>query len=126
MRNLSTQTTFDNVHCVRCGRKLRAAASISAGYGRVCRSRITQAAQVEDLSAFHAWQAEKAREAIEQQAVVPSSRPGLYAVVSGDGVTVYLVDATEGSCTCKAAASGRRCYHLAAALILSAATRKAA
>jgi hypothetical protein len=107
--------------CLRCGRKLTAQASISAGFGRVCRSRIAQAAQAADLSAFHGWQVEKAREAIEMRAVVPSSRRGLYAAVSGDGVTVYLVDATEGSCTCRAAANGRRCYHLAAALILSAA-----
>jgi hypothetical protein len=107
--------------CLRCGRKLTARASVSAGYGRVCRARIARAAQVADLSAFHGWQAEKAREAIEMRAVVPSSRPGLYASVSGDRVTVYLTDAAEGSCTCKAAASGCRCYHLAAALILSAA-----
>jgi len=48
--------------------------------------------------------------------------------VSGDGVTVYLTDAIEGSCTCKAGANGRCCYHLAAALILQAAApvRKAA
>jgi hypothetical protein len=46
--------------------------------------------------------------------------------VSGDGVTVYLVDAQERSCTCRAAANGRRCYHLAGALILSAATARRA
>ena len=111
--------------CLRCGRKLTAQASISAGFGRVCRSRIAQAAQAADLSAFHAWQVEKAREAIEMRAVVPSSRQGLYAAVSGDGVTIYLVDAAADSCTCKAAANGRRCYHLAAALILAAAARAA-
>ena len=114
-------TSEQSVHCLRCGRRLTAAASIGAGYGRVCRSRIAQAAQVADLSAFHAWQAKKAREAIEMRAVVPSSRTGLYVAVSGDGTTVYLVDVLEGSCTCKAAANGRRCYHLAAALILVAA-----
>jgi hypothetical protein len=114
--------------CLRCGRRLTAQSSLSAGYGRTCRARISQAAQTTDLSTFHAWQVDKAREAIEMQAVVPSSRRGLYAAVSGDGVTVYLTDAREGSCTCKAAASGRQCYHLAAALILqaSAAVRKAA
>ncbi len=81
-----------------------------------------------DLSGFKAWQVTKATEAIEEQAVVPSSRPGLYASVSGDGVTVYLTDAIERSCTCKAGANGRLCYHLAAALILQAAApaRKAA
>jgi Family of unknown function (DUF6011) len=117
-----TTTITQPARCLRCGRRLTAAGSVSAGYGRVCRARIAlAAAQVADLAAFHGWQVEKAREAIEMRAVVPSSRPGLYAAVSGDGVTVYLTDAREGSCTCKAAARGRRCYHLASALILSAA-----
>lgn len=107
--------------CLRCGRALTAASSIRAGFGRTCKTRIAEGARAADLSAFHPWQAEKAREAIEQGAIVPSSRPGLYAAVSGDGTTVYLVDVREGSCTCRAAANGRSCYHLAAALILHAA-----
>ena len=96
--------------------------------GRTCRAYVKKAAEAADLSGFHGWQVAKAAEAIEEQAVVPSSRPGLYASVSGDGVTVYLTDAIEGSCTCKAGANGRCCYHLAAALILQAAApvRKAA
>jgi hypothetical protein len=117
MRN-ATET---QARCLRCGRRLTASASISAGYGRTCRSRIRIAAEAADLAGFHGWQVEKAREAIEMRAVVPSSRTGLYASVSSDGVTVYLTDARERSCTCKAAANGRRCYHLVAALILAAA-----
>jgi hypothetical protein len=61
----------------------------------------------------------------------------MYAVTSSGGpvrkaapepVTVYIVDVAERSCTCKAAAHGHRCYHLAAALILDTAStaRKAA
>jgi hypothetical protein len=107
--------------CYRCGRRLTAAASIAAGMGRTCKARITAAAEAVDLSAFSAVQVEKAREAIEMRAVVPSSREGLYAAVASDGVTVYLTDAQQESCTCKAAAHGRRCYHVAAALILAAA-----
>jgi hypothetical protein len=72
--------------------------------GRTCRAYVKKAAEAADLSGFHGWQVAKAAEAIEEQAVVPSSRPGLYASVSGDGVTVYLTDAIEGSCTCKAGA----------------------
>jgi hypothetical protein len=106
--------------CLRCGRRLTASASIAAGRGRTCRAHVRKAAQAADLSAFRGWQVAKAAEAIEEQVVVPSSRPGLYASVSGDGVTVYLTDAIEGSCTCKAGANGRLCYHLAAALILQA------
>lgn len=110
--------------CQSCGRKLTAASSVAAGRGPVCRAKVRKAAQTIDLTEFHGWQVDKARELIEQQAIIPSSRPGLYAAVSGDGVTVYLVDATEASCTCKAAANGRRCYHLAAALILDAAASR--
>lgn len=86
------------------------------------------AAETADLAAWHGWQIDKAAEAIEQGAVVPLSREGIYAVVSSDGVTTYLVDAIEQSCTCKAAANGRRCWHLAAVAIVDAAaiTRRAA
>jgi len=107
---------------------LTAQASLSRGYGRTCRARITAAGEAADLSEFHPWQVEKAREAIEEKSIVPLSRPGLYAAVSTDGTLTYLVDAIEGSCSCKAAATGRRCYHRAGALILdaSAITRRAA
>jgi ribosomal protein L37AE/L43A len=107
--------------CLRCRRRLTARASVGAGYGRTCRARIAEGAQVADLATFHPWQIEKAREAIEQQAIVPLSRPGLFAAVSGDGSTTYLVDTLKASCTCRAAAHGRACYHLAGALILHAA-----
>ncbi|MGH3158850.1 MAG: DUF6011 domain-containing protein [Streptosporangiaceae bacterium] len=107
--------------CLRCGRRLTAQASISRGIGRTCRARIAAAAETADLSEFHGWQVEKAHELIEQQAIVPLSRPGLYAAVGSDGTTTYLADAGEGSCTCRAAANGRRCYHLASAFILAAA-----
>ena len=120
------EDTAEVVRCHGCGRKLTAAASIAAGRGRTCRAKVRRAAEVTDLSAFHPWQVDKAREAIELLAIVPSSRPGLYAAVSGDGVTVYLVDADERSCTCKAGANGHSCYHLAGALILSAAASRRA
>lgn len=116
---MTEQAAFTS--CYRCGRRLTAAASVSAGVGRTCRARIAAAAEAADLSAFHPWQVAKAREAVEERALVPTSRPGLFAAVSGDGSTVYLVDAIERSCTCKAAAHGRQCYHLAAVLILATA-----
>lgn len=114
----------DHARCLRpgCGRCLTAPASIARGYGRTCAARIKAAAQTADLGGFHAWQVAKAGEAIEQGAIVPSSRQGLYAAVASDGVLTYLVDAHERSCTCKAAANGRRCYHLAGALILDTAS----
>jgi hypothetical protein len=71
------------------------------------------------------------------RAAVPSSRPGLYAFTSSGGrvrkadpepITTYLTEAIERSCTCKAAARGRACYHLPTVIILFAAdsTRRAA
>jgi hypothetical protein len=115
------------IRCHGCGRKLTSAASIAAGRGPVCRAKVRKAAETTDLTAFKDWQVDKARELIEQQAIIPSSRPALYIAVGSDSVTRYVTDAYERSCTCKAAANGRGCYHLAAALILAAATvRRAA
>ncbi|HMH94175.1 MAG TPA: DUF6011 domain-containing protein [Streptosporangiaceae bacterium] len=107
--------------CLRCGRLLTAQASVSRGYGRTCRARITAAAEAADLTAFKAEQVEKAREAIADGAVIPTSRPAVYAVSSTDGTLVYITDAYAQTCTCKAGANGRRCWHLAATLVLDAA-----
>jgi hypothetical protein len=118
----------EDTRCLRCGRKLTAQASVARGTGRGCRARITAAAGTADLSAFTPAQVEKAAEAIAEGAVVPTSRPGMYAVSSSDGSLVYMVDATCQACTCKAGERGRRCWHRAAALIWQAAmpARKAA
>jgi hypothetical protein len=126
MKLTTPSSTGSHARCLRpgCGRKLTSVKSVACGYGPVCRRRIREAEQAAELGNFHDWQLAKAREAIEQKAVIPSTREGLYASVSSDGVTVYLTDARDGSCTCKAAANGRRCYHIAAALILDAAQLK--
>jgi hypothetical protein len=118
---MSETTTQPASRCLRCGRTLRAPGSVAAGFGRTCKARIRAAALTEAAEGFTAVQVDKARELIEQQAIIPSSRPGLFAAVSSEGTTVYLVDARERSCTCKAAANGRQCYHVASALILEAA-----
>jgi hypothetical protein len=107
--------------CLRCGRRLTAQVSVSQGYGRGCKARIAQAAETVDLSAFKPAQADKAREAIADGAVVPTSRPSVYAVSSSGGSLVYLTDAYAQTCTCRAGVNGRRCWHRAAALILEAA-----
>ena len=127
--------------CEGCGRPIWSAVSLAAGRGSGCRAKLRKAAKTADLTAFHPWQVTKARDAIETGAIVPLSRPGMYAAVSSGGpvrkadpepVVVYVVDAIERSCTCKAAMHGHRCYHLAGAVILFAAasgstsTRKAA
>ncbi|MGC5012996.1 helix-turn-helix domain-containing protein [Streptosporangium sp. DT93] len=71
------------------------------------------------LDDFKPFQIDKAHEAIEQGAILPTKRPNLYTAVSGDGSTTYLVAAQ--SCTCPAGVKSRRCYHVAAVRILLAA-----
>lgn len=113
--------TTESARCHRCGRRLTSAASVARGYGRTCRARVREAAKVVDLTAYKAFQLAKAEELIEQGGVVPTSRPALYLAVSSDGTARYMVDAAEGSCSCPAGDKGRRCYHLLAADILTAA-----
>ncbi len=123
----STEQTHQ-ASCLRCGRPLRSARSIARGRGRWCQAKVRAAAETTDLSEFTAEQIDKARELIELGAVVATSRDGIYAAVSSDGTTYYVVDAVRQTCTCRAGERGLRCYHLAAALVLQAAApaRKAA
>jgi hypothetical protein len=60
----------------------------------------------------------KALELIEQGAIIPGSRSGLYFAVSTDASHTYFVDAAEGSCTCKGHVYSNRCYHAVAAAML--------
>lgn len=114
-----TKTATTKHHCLRCGRTLTALDSIARGYGPTCARKIRRAATVVSLVTFKPFQVDKAREAIEQGAVVPTVRPEAYRSVSSDGTTVYLT--TIASCTCPAGQKGRTCYHRAAAEILTAA-----
>lgn len=76
------------------------------------------------LGDYSPAQIDKAREAIEQGAILRTSRPGMYTAVSSDGVTTYLVAAEK--CTCPAARKDRRCYHRLAVAIIAASARRAA
>jgi hypothetical protein len=105
--------------CLRCGRALRAAASVARGYGRTCQARVRTAAATVDLTAYKPFQVAKATEVIEQGAIIPTSRRTVYRAVSSDGSTVYLT--TTDACTCPAGQKGRACYHRAAVIILTAA-----
>lgn len=106
--------------CTRCGRKLTAVKSVSAGYGRTCKAKIAKAAKVIDLAEYKAFQVAKAAELIELRAIVRTA-PALYLAVSSDGSVNYEVNQAEHRCSCKAGERGIRCYHLAAADILAAA-----
>jgi hypothetical protein len=111
--------------CLRCGRELRSPKSIADRYGRRCKQLVLAAARETTPGDYSPAQIDKAREAIEQGGIVPTSRPPLWTAVSSDGSTTYLV-AVQG-CTCPAGLKQRRCYHRAAVAILTAArTRRAA
>lgn len=78
-----------------------------------------QIAATADLDGFKPAQVDKARELIEQGAILPTKRAGLFTAVSSDGSVTYLVHAS--GCTCPAGQRGRYvCYHRAAVAILSA------
>lgn len=115
----TTQTTGK---CIRCGRTLRSEKSIANGMGRTCKAKVRHAADVIDLTAFRDAKAAKSKavELVEQAAIIPASRPGLYLAASSDGTNTYLIDTLEGSCTCKGFAHQGRCYHAVAAALIAA------
>lgn len=110
--------------CLRCGRKLTAARSVSEGYGRGCRARIRAAAIAQAVKDFTATQVEKARELIADGGLVPTKRPGVYRAVSSKGDGTYLVH-VSGNCACPGGLRGRACYHGIAARILGASGKAA-
>ena len=124
-----SNTTEHTAKCQSCGRVRRfrsAAAALAApASGRVCIAKVRKTVAIV-AEAMKPEQHAKMADLIEDGGIVPVSRPGVYAATSSDGTTVYVVNVNDGSCTCLAAQHGRDCYHLAAALVLSAAIRKAA
>lgn len=120
----ATATSATEHRCLRpgCGRVLKSAKSIAAGYGPTCRRKIREAALTEARADFSADQQAKADELIRDGGLVPTNREGVYRAVSSDGTTNYLVHAAV--CTCKAGLRGKRCYHLLAVRVLSIASRR--
>lgn len=115
---MSTATETPAAHqarCLRCGRKIKA-----GSYGRVCAAKIRQAQLDEARSAFTDSQQAKADELIKDGGIILLDS-GLYEAVSSRGDATY---ATDGhSCSCRAGAGDRRCYHLLAARVLTIASR---
>jgi len=109
-------------HCLRCGRKLTAQASISRQYGRGCRARIRAAALAEAVRDFTADQVGKALELIADGGLVPTGRPGVYRAVSSKGDESYLCHSQ--ACVCAGGRHHGRCYHRAGVRMIMA--RKAA
>jgi hypothetical protein len=117
----ATATPAETARCLGCRRPIRAAESIATGYGSGCRAKIRKAAKVADLSAWTESQIEDARQAIEDGAVVPSNREGVFHVVGGDGTEVHLV-ALDG-CNCVSGLKNRPprpCWHRCAVAIVLA------
>jgi hypothetical protein len=106
-------------YCLSCGRTLRSADSIKQGRGPKCRAKLRAAERTADLTGWKAEQIDKAREAIEDGAVL-RLRGRVFLVVSTDGTEVYRT-AASGQCNCPAGLKGRTCFHTAAARIALAA-----
>jgi hypothetical protein len=110
-------TTTKQANCLRCGRVLRSAKSVAAGYGPTCSAHIRKATAVQAATHKPAAIA-KAQELIEQGGILPLRGRRVFTVVSSDGTGTYLT-APQG-CTCPAGIKGRfTCYHRVAATILS-------
>ena len=86
-------------NCLGCGRTLRSAAAVARGYGSGCWAKIRKAQSAADLSAWTPSQVEDARQAIEDGAVVPSTREGVFHVVSLDGTEVHRTHRDGCNCT---------------------------
>ena len=114
--------TAEHANCLRCGRILTSADSITAGYGPTCRAKIRAAEKTADLTEFSPRQVDDARELIREGGVLPlrQGRSSLIVIaVSSDGATLHRT--TTHACSCPAGVRGTRCYHLAAARILTTA-----
>ncbi|WP_405531520.1 DUF6011 domain-containing protein [Streptomyces avidinii] len=109
----------DHSNCLRCGRVLRNAKSIAAGYGPTCTRKVRAAAKAEIIATYKPHQIEKAEELIEQGALVPlRGRRHIFLAISSDGTETYRTH--RAACNCKAGLKGHHvCKHRIAAHILS-------
>jgi hypothetical protein len=115
-----TTTTDPRPRCLKCRHVLRSAKSIARGYGPTCAKYIKENAAAAATD-FKPVQVEKALELIELGAIAATVHALLFEVVSSKGDDRYFVNAATRACTCRAGERGVRCYHLAAAQILTAA-----
>jgi hypothetical protein len=109
--------------CLRpgCSGRLTSPESIARGYSKACAAKVRAAAKTADLSAWTESQIEDARQAIEDGAVVPSNREGVFHVVSSDGSEVHLTH--RDGCNCIAGLKTlppRPCWHRCAVTIVLA------
>jgi hypothetical protein len=112
-----TKTATTTANCRRCYATLRATKSVALGIGAHCRREERREAAVR-AAGFKPAQIEKARELIEQGGIVPLRGHRVFQVVASDGTSRYLT--ARESCNCPAGIKGRRCYHVAAAILTAA------
>jgi hypothetical protein len=111
-------TTTKQANCLRCGRVLRSAKSIAAGYGPTCSKHIRTATARDEVTAHKPAAIAKATELIEQGGILPLRGRRVFTVISSDGTATYKTAPT--GCTCPAGIKGKHvCYHRVAATILS-------
>lgn len=123
----TTATSTETARCLGCRRPIRSAESIAAGYGAGCRAKLRKAAKQADLSAWTESQIADARQAIEDGAVVPSNREGVFHVVSKDGAEVHLTH--RAGCNCEGGLKTRQprpCFHRCAVAVVLASRAPAA
>jgi hypothetical protein len=123
MTSTATVTEQHEAHCLRpgCGRKLTDPESVARGFGPRCWTKVRAAAESADLSPWTPSQVEEARQAIEDGAVVPSNREGVFHVVSVDGSEVHLTH--PHGCNCTSGLKNlppRPCWHRCAVTIVLA------
>ena len=105
--------------CRRCKRhNLRTPASRAAGIGPRC------AAIEAAFDGLDSRQQDKAREAIEDGAVIATTREGVAMVISEDGESVHLATA-DGHCSCphgvrRTSATAKTCWHPGAVRLAAA------
>lgn len=125
MASTTDKTQASETRCLRpgCGRVLRSAKSVAAGYGPRCAAKIRKAALDAARAGFTPDQQAKADELIRDGGLVPvrmTARNGmLFRAVSSRGDETYLCCAN--GCACRAR---RSCYHQLGATVLSITTRR--
>ena len=125
----NTQTLATEARCLapNCGRKLTSPESIARGMGPRCWAKSCAAVKTADLTPWTPSQIEDAEQAIEDGAVVPSTRPGVFQIVSRDGERVRRTHAN--GCNCEAGLKTnqpRPCWHRCAVAIMLGAEAPAA
>ena len=116
----TSANTAHTPRCLRCGRALTAARSVTNNYGPTCRRRVRDAARAQVAAQYKPHQVVKAEELIEQGALVPLRGRRVFLTVSTDGATTYRTH--RAACTCPAGIKGAHpCKHRIAAHLVTAA-----